>query len=149
MRKKLIIAGIITVLLILGGVTAVLVAGSGKTPATAPRVATTAAPTPSPLPSVSPEKIKAEEGPDFSSRYPALARLPHLTRYWELRVNGEVTDTLQLQAVVFYTAGQNPEQRANEQRPYIERYLKSIGQPAGTYTLEIQTREINDSANLR
>ena len=100
------------------------------------------APSPSgtPLPvSTDPSKPGHDAGVvEFQQRFPALAKLPVATEYWRLEIAGEIKgNILPLRAYVPIPRGADKPSLAAAQKPYIEKYLDSIGQYPGTYSLEV------------
>lgn len=104
-------------------------------------------PTISATPSASPA---ASEAPDVhhgveeahqqeGAANPILRALPHQTAYWRLDFDGSQGDRYQLLATVEYVPGKDdPAVKIAEQRPFIEAYVRSTGQPDGTYVIEYE-----------
>ena len=137
MKKVLIIAGAFVLFAVLAVVVYV-----AQAPEKVSRPEPPAAATPSPqlTPRHVPDADHDKGIPEFDATFPAIGELPHTTRYWRLLVDGEVTDNvLPLEATIFVSSEQAAPREINKQRPYIERYLSSIGQKKGTYRLNIRT----------
>jgi hypothetical protein len=98
--------------------------------------------TPSPTPSVPPESQEEharEASLAADTKQPFVKVLPKRTPYWSLTYGGKTGGLYLFVAHVFYARGQDPQQVIDKQRPYIEQFVKSIGQPDGTYTIQYAT----------
>ncbi|HEY8108905.1 MAG TPA: hypothetical protein VIF43_02770 [Patescibacteria group bacterium] len=139
MRKKV----IITVLACGALATAIAVGvamtprDSGNRPGPVPSMS------PSGTPSVSPlaTKVYKESVEDAEEENPVVSRVPKLTLYWrvELLGSGRRDGKLVIDATVYVKPGQDKQFAIRKQRPFIEGWLKDVGQAPGTYVLKMKT----------
>lgn len=137
MRRKLIIAAAVAITIITGLVL-LFVRSQGK-PESVPTVAPSAVSTFDTDPHQESETVHQVE----RERNPILRELPENNRFWSLSFNGSVGNKYKLRAVVYYTAGQDPDERISQQRQYILAYLDRIGQPRDTYVISYESKRIN------
>lgn len=143
--KTGVIVGIIVAIpvVLLAAVASYLYFGGGERlattePSPTPTPELTSSPAPSLTPRHEPHPDHDRGIPEFAAKYPAVERLPWTTQYWSLVVDGEIEDgILPLEATVYVRSEEAGRREIGKQRPYIERYLESIGQRKGTYRLEI------------
>lgn len=140
-RKRLLAGvGIATVLALLALSVVLFAAKRPGTPAAVPSIL--------PSPSLSPvggrfhDEVSGEASSAKQSevqRNPVLSRLPRDTRFWSLQFEGIEGGKYVLQAYVYVSSsGEAAEREAAEQRRYIEQFIRSTGQPDGTYVLRLQ-----------
>lgn len=143
-RKKLIIGGLVSLVILLAGSVVLLLNGSNEMPRPVVN---------DPLPSATPEseevahrevsgEARAAKKTEIK-RNPLLQRLPHDTPFWTLEYQGVADGRYQVAAVVYYSPGQNPEAKIAQQRPFIERFITGTGQPAGTYQVRYSSKRID------
>lgn len=100
---------------------------------------------PSVVPSTSPSPLEAtvyeENIEDAEEKNPVVAQVPKQTPYWraELLGSGRQDGKIVIDVTVYVKPGQDKQRAIERQRPYVERWLKGIGQRAGTYVLKIGT----------
>jgi len=152
-HKKLFIV-LAVVLLLIFAATALLVSKSG-TPRQSPMPMNTPSNTPSPSPSPlvdsysedphdDAEQAQQEEG----RTNPVLTHLPYGNRFFELDFNGNRENKYRLRATIHYAKGvDDPAKKIEQQKPFVIQYLRSIGQPDGTYEIDYQTNAIDNSYN--
>ena len=73
---------------------------------------------------------------------PILRAVPHDTPFWSLEFDGVEDDQYILVAYVTYTPGESPGSKIEQQRPFIEGYARSTGQPDGTYLIRYEAKSI-------
>lgn len=87
----------------------------------------------------------ASGGPDVpATTYPVLAKLPYANQYWRLDVldQGIATGPISLIANIFVQPDANADTEIAKQRPFVEAWLNTNGQPAGTYTVDFQAESV-------
>lgn len=117
---------------------------------TPPEVIRTASP--APTPSVSPSPSLNDKFPppasindqDPQSRNPMMVYLPEDNQYWSLIFEGGPEGDYKLRAIVYRFEAENPDKKIAEQRDQIINFIRSTGQPDGTYTIEYQTEVVKD-----
>lgn len=141
-HKKFLLIAVPAVAVLLFAVAAVVLF-SNKRPAP-PEI--TPGPSPAPTAPASPSLLPGQVGnleqvqrQDPQDKNPVLNKLPKKTDFWTLDVKGRDQNGYILIAHVFYVRGQDPQAAIDRQRPYIEQFVKSTGQPDGTYTIQYAT----------
>lgn len=144
MRKRI----IITILICgaLAAITALVLTMTSRDDASRPAPEATAsppAPSASPDPSLPPaaERVYEENIESLEDANPVVARVPKQTPYWrvELLGSGRRDGKLVLDATVYVKPGGDKQRAIQKQRPFIEGWLKEIGQAPGTYVLDMRT----------
>ena len=77
---------------------------------------------------------------------PVLRSLPYTNPYFRLDFAGSEGDRYRLEAEVYYVPGQDdPAAKIEQQKPYVLKFLRDIGQPDGTYVVVYVARSIEDT----
>lgn len=78
---------------------------------------------------------------DAETKNPVVALVPKQTLYWRLELlgSGKQDGKLVIDTTVYLKPGQDKQAMIRKQRPFIVRWLTSIGQKPGTYILQVRT----------
>lgn len=123
--------------LVLAGVAGFVLSSNKKpTPQPSPTDVIQETTTPEPLisdtPTPSPCSIDLENNP-------VLKALPHSNNYWYVDCLGKDRgDKILVRAGVYYKPGENTQDKINQQKPFIDAYLKGTQQPDDSYTVRYE-----------
>lgn len=147
-KRNLLIAAAVPVLIFFALIAYLLNNGGGAAPA--PTSTPVPSETPAPTPSV--EVFDEDHGADgeaqskaFGREYPVMRHLPYELPYWSVELaSQDLSDgTIDLLATVYVLPNADEAGTVQKQRPYIDAWLKKVGQEPGTYELDIQTFNID------
>jgi hypothetical protein len=120
-----------------------LIAFGGKSQPSAPQL----------IASPSAEPLHEDQNPenltqinDEVSKNPLLTGLPHDTPYWSVEWAGQENGRYVVKATIHHVDQAGRDAAIAKQRPYIEAYLRSTGQPDGSYVVRYEA--VPDSDDL-
>lgn len=140
-KKRLLVIFIAIIVVLLVGA-ALLILQNGERPApavsspsTTPSPTVSGSPSPTELPNVH-SNSEGEHAAETAAN-PILRALPYQNSYWSIDLGGSRKGKYVVEAVIFYHPGvDDPNQKIEQQKPYIQQFLDSTGQPSGTYEVE-------------
>ncbi len=145
-RRRLLLLGVGVVMIFITAAVVLVsnVNPSNPEPTPSPKPSETSTPSPTPIPreALEPDHDHDDGTVELSERFPAVRALPQSGPYWSLALDGPIRDNkVSIKATVYVGPGQEASEAIAKQRPYVESWLRGIGQASGTYVLRFVAEE--------
>lgn len=145
MTKKriiIIISVVVSLLIAVSVISLVVLLGKKSAPSrTNPDASTTPPATTTAPPGDNDKQVLDQRNAEVASN-PLLSKLPHDTAYWSVSYGGVRDSKYVITATVYVHPGQDGTATVSKQKPFIESYLSSSGQTAGTYLVDYATSQV-------